>query len=63
MKPNYQSAADVLDGWRDDVLSGKPPTLYPVGTGELARLQIGPGLVVLLGGIPGPAKRRSPCNA
>ena len=32
----YQSAADLLDPWRDDVLSGKPPTLYPVGTGELA---------------------------
>ena len=33
----YQSMADLLDPWRDDVLSGKPPTLYPVGTGELAQ--------------------------
>ena len=52
----YQSAADLLDPWRDDVLSGKPPTLYPVGTGELARIEIGPGLVTLIGGAPGPGR-------
>ena len=52
----YQSAADLLDPWRDDVLSGKPPTLYPVGTGELARIEIGPGLVTLIGGAPGAGK-------
>jgi replicative DNA helicase len=52
----YQSAADLLDPWRDDVLSGKPPTLYPVGTGELARIDIGPGLVTLIGGAPGAGK-------
>ena len=52
----YQSTADLLDPWRDDVLSGKPPTLYPVGTGELARIEIGPGLVTLIGGAPGAGK-------
>ncbi len=52
----YQSTADLLDPWRDDVLSGKPPTLYPVGTGELARIDIGPGLVTLIGGAPGAGK-------
>ena len=52
----YQSTADLLDPWRDDVLSGKPPTLYPVGTGELARIEIGPGLVTLVGGAPGAGK-------
>jgi replicative DNA helicase len=52
----FQCAADVLAGWRDDVLSGKPPVLYPVGTGELAQLEIGPGLVWLLGGAPGTGK-------
>jgi replicative DNA helicase len=52
----YQSAADVLAGWRDDVLSGKPPTLYPIGHGELACIEIGPGLVTLLGGAPGAGK-------
>ena len=43
----FQATADILDGWRDDVLSGTPPTLYPVGTGELGRIEIGPGLVTL----------------
>ena len=52
----FQSTADLLDRWRDDVLSGKPPTLYPVGTGELARIEIGPGLVTLIGGAPGQGK-------
>jgi replicative DNA helicase len=52
----YQSTADLLDPWRDDVLSGKPPTLYSVGTGELARIEIGPGLVTLIGGAPGAGK-------
>jgi replicative DNA helicase len=52
----FQCAADVLAGWRDDVLSGKPPVLYPAGVGDLARLEIGPGLVTLLGGAPGAGK-------
>lgn len=52
----FQSAADVMAGWRDDVLSGTPPTLYPIGTGELARIEVGPGLVTLLGGAPGAGK-------
>jgi replicative DNA helicase len=52
----YQSTADLLDTWRADVLSGKPPTLYPVGTGELAKIEIGPGLVTLIGGAPGAGK-------
>jgi replicative DNA helicase len=53
---NYLSAADVLAGWRDDVLAGKPPPLYPIGAGDLARIEIGPGLVMLLGGAPGAGK-------
>jgi replicative DNA helicase len=54
--PRFQSTADLFDGWRDDVLSGKGPTLYRVGTGELARIEIGPGLVTLIGGAPGAGK-------
>jgi hypothetical protein len=49
----FQSTADLLDSWRDDVLSGKPATFYPVATDELARIEIGPGLVTLVGGAPG----------
>ncbi len=52
----FQTAADVFDGWRDEVLTGSPPVLWPVGLGELARLEIGPGLVTLLGGAPGVGK-------
>src|SRR5262249_39752112 len=43
-------------GWRDDVLSGKPPVLWRLGTGELARIECGPGAVLLLGGAPGAGK-------
>ncbi|MEI4908496.1 hypothetical protein Q8G40_30905, partial [Klebsiella pneumoniae] len=32
--------------------SSKPPTLFPVGSGGLARIEIGPGLVTLIGGAP-----------
>jgi len=52
----FQVASDLLDAWRDDVLSGTAPTLYPVGTGELKRIEIGPGLVTLIGGAPGAGK-------
>ena len=55
-KANFQTAADVFDGWRDDVLTGTPPTFYPVGSGELARIEIGPKLVTLIGGAPGAGK-------
>jgi replicative DNA helicase len=53
---HYLIGADVLAGWREDVLTGKPPVLYSVGTGALARLEIGPGIVWLLGGAPGAGK-------
>jgi len=53
---SFIAAADALPDWRDDVLSGKPPVLYPVGNGELARVEIGPGTVTLLGGAPGAGK-------
>lgn len=53
---NFQIAADALATWRDHLLSGEPPKLYPVGEGDLARLEIGPGLVTLIGGAPGAGK-------
>jgi replicative DNA helicase len=52
----FQCGGDTFANWRDDVLSGTPPTLYPIGTGELARIEIGLGLVTLFGGAPGSAK-------
>ena len=52
----FQTAADVFDQWRDDLLTGTPPVFYPVGSGELTRLEVGPGLVTLFGGAPGAGK-------
>jgi len=55
-KANYAVATDVFDNWRDDVLTGSPPVLYAGGSGELARIEIGPKLVTLIGGAPGAGK-------
>ncbi len=43
-KATYTAAVDCFDDWRDDVLTGAPPVFYPIGTGALARIEIGPGL-------------------
>jgi replicative DNA helicase len=56
MTANYVCAANALPGWRDDVLSGKPRMRFFLGTGELARIECGPGTVLLLGGAPGAGK-------
>jgi len=53
---NYIAATAVFDTWRDDLLTGKAPVLYPVGNGELTNIEIGPGLVTLIGGAPGAGK-------
>ncbi len=61
-KANYQTAADAFDGWRDDLLTGTPPKLYPIGEGELARIEVGPQLVTLFGGRQAPAKPPLSCK-
>ena len=53
---HFVTAADAFDGWRDDVLTGSPPLFYPIGSGELGRIEIGPKLVTLIGGAPGAGK-------
>ena len=54
---NFITAADAFNGWKDDVLTGKGPTFYPIASaGELSRIEIGPGLVTLIGGAPGSGK-------
>ena len=50
---NIVRVADAIDQWRDDIDSGKPPTFYRIGEGELARIEIGQGLATLRGGHPG----------
>ena len=52
----YQLASDAFGTWRDDVLQGKSPILYPIGKGALADIELGPGRVMLLGGAPGAGK-------
>jgi replicative DNA helicase len=49
----FSSVADLLAEWRDDLLSGKGPVRYSVG---LDGIEVGPGLVTLIGGAPGGGK-------
>jgi len=55
MNASFLSAADAIATWRDDVLSGKKPPRWSVGDG-FECLELGPGMVVLLGGAPGAGK-------
>lgn len=56
MPASFQSAADVLDELHADIKAGKPPILYPIGEGDLARIEVGPKLVTLIGGAPNAGK-------
>jgi replicative DNA helicase len=53
---NFEVASDRMFEWREDTLSGQPPTLYPLGTGRREEIEVGPGQVLLLGGAPGSGK-------
>jgi replicative DNA helicase len=53
---NFEVTSDRLSEWREDSLSGKPPTLYPLGTGRLGEIEVGPGQILLPGGAPGSGK-------
>lgn len=56
-KAKFIVAADAMDNWRDDVLTGKPPTFYRIAdSGPLSRIEIGPKLITLIGGAPGSGK-------
>jgi replicative DNA helicase len=56
-KLRFVPAADVFDSWRDDVLTGKPPTFFRVAdAGPMAGIEIGPKLITLIGGAPGSGK-------
>jgi len=56
MKASYQTATDVFDQWRDDLLTGAKPARWPVGAEGFDPIELGPGLVLLLGGAPGAGK-------
>lgn len=56
MTVNYETAADLLGGWRDDLMTGERPPRWPVGERVFDPIELGPGLVMLLGGAPGAGK-------
>ncbi len=56
-KGRFITAADAFDNWRDDLLTGKPPTFYKIAAdGPLSDIEIGPKLITLVGGAPGAGK-------
>lgn len=55
MSAHYAAASSLFDGWADDVLHGKKPEEWYLGRG-FEKVDIGPGLVVVLGGAPGAGK-------
>ncbi len=52
----FRPASSVLQAVRGAIDARQAPELWPAGPGELARFQLGPGLVMLLGGAPGSGK-------
>ncbi len=52
---HYTTAAGLFDAWADDVQHGTAPELWHPGAG-FAAVELGPGLVALLGGCPGAGK-------
>ncbi|NOY29642.1 MAG: AAA family ATPase [Planctomycetes bacterium] len=56
MIANFLPAVDAIATWRDDVLSGNKPPRWAVGDGFDGAIELGPGMVVLLGGAPGAGK-------
>ena len=55
MNASYTTAADAIAAWREDVFSGTKPPRWGLGEGFEA-IELGPGLVLLLGGAPGAGK-------
>lgn len=58
MSANFTPAADLLAGWGESVRSGTPPVTFPVADEDhpLRNLEIGPGLVAMVGAPPGTGK-------
>lgn len=52
MNAIFLPAADAIATWRDDVLSGNKPPRWSIGDEFDGAVELGPGMVVLLGGTP-----------
>ncbi len=55
MTAHFISASSIIDTWAADLLTGKPPILWRVGKG-FDPVELGPGMVCLVGGAPGAGK-------
>lgn len=56
MSNRYETADDLLGAWRDDLMTGERPPRWPVGPAVFDPIELGPGIVMLLGGAPGAGK-------
>ena len=52
----FVSLEALIEQWSHNVVHGDPPVRYPIGSDDLDRIEVGPGLVTLLGGAPGAGK-------
>ena len=52
----FQPASKLFSSWSEGIRGAEPPIFYPVGSGRLAEIEIGPGRLTLLGGPPGQGK-------
>lgn len=55
MQPSFVSGSDAVRSWRASVEAKEPPKLYALPV-EFKGLEIGPGLIALIGGAPGQGK-------
>jgi len=53
---NFITGTDAIGNWRDSAFSGKPRRTFCVGIGELARIEVAPKQITLIGGAPGSGK-------
>jgi len=56
MTMRFRTASELFENWKGRVLSGVRPTLYQCGPDGLGKIEIGPGLITLIGGKPGAGK-------
>jgi replicative DNA helicase len=56
MSKTYETAGDLLGSWRDDLMTGERPPRWAVGPPVFDSIEMGPGIVMLLGGAPGAGK-------
>jgi replicative DNA helicase len=52
----FTTASDALGDWREQLLTGEAPERWPLGPAAFDPVELGPGLVLLLGGAPGAGK-------